>query len=81
MKPQTRNSLHAFLAGLIITLLALVAKDLLAARAAQPPAATQPSGIWTGLVNDLPSGRAVECVFARDPTGALAITCDWNTAN
>lgn len=40
----------------------------------------QPSGIWTGLVDDLPSGRVVECVFARDPSGAVALTCDWSTA-
>lgn len=80
MKPQTRSYLPALLTGLTITLLILVAKDLLAARAAQPPAA-EPSGIWAGLVTDLPSGRTVECVFARDPTGALAITCDWTTAN
>lgn len=80
MKPKLRSLLPAFLTGLIITLLTLVAKDLLAARAAQPPT-NQPTGIWAGLVNDLPSGRTVECVFARDPTGALALTCDWNTAH
>lgn len=80
MKPTLRSLLPAFLTGLAITLLALVAKDHHAARAAQPPT-NQPTGIWAGLINDLPSGRTVECVFARDPTGALAITCDWTTAN
>ena len=80
MKPKPRSYLPALLTGLIITLLILIGRDLLAARAAQPPAA-EPSGLWAGLVTDLPSGRTVECVFARDPTGALAITCDWTTAN
>lgn len=80
MKPKPRSYLPAFLAGLAITLLTLVAKDLLAAKAAQPPHSS-PTGIWAGLINDLPSGRTVECVFARDPTGALALTCDWNTAH
>lgn len=80
MKPKPRSLLPALLAGLLITLLVLVAKDLLAARAAQPPAAN-PTGIWAGIVDHLPSGRTVECVFARDPTGSLALTCDWNTAH
>lgn len=40
----------------------------------------QPSGIWTGLVDDLPSGRAVECVMIRDAGGSVGITCDWSTA-
>lgn len=39
-----------------------------------------PSGIWAGLVDDLPSGRTVECVFARDPSGSVAVTCDWVNA-
>lgn len=46
-------------------------------RAKQQP---QPSGVWAGLVDDLPSGRMVECVFARDPSGSVAVTCDWNNA-
>ena len=29
--------------------------------------APQPSGVWAGLVDDLPSGRLVECVFATHP--------------
>lgn len=42
--------------------------------------APQPSGVWAGLVDDLPSGRLVECVFARDPSGSVAVTCDWQNA-
>lgn len=42
--------------------------------------ASDPSGIWAGLVDDLPSGRLVECVFARDPSGSVAVTCDWQNA-
>lgn len=44
------------------------------------PAPSDPSGIWAGLVDDLPSGRMVECVFARDPSGSVAVTCDWQNA-
>ena len=44
------------------------------------PTPQQPSGIWAGLVDDLPSGRLVECVFARDPSGSVAVTCDWQNA-
>lgn len=43
-------------------------------------ATPQPSGIWAGIVDDLPSGRLVECVFARDPSGSVAVTCDWQNA-
>ena len=44
------------------------------------PTPQQPSGVWAGLVDDLPSGRMVECVFARDPSGSVAVTCDWANA-
>ena len=44
----------------------------------------QPTGIWAGIVDDLPSGRMVECVFARDESStggvAVAVTCDWQNA-
>ena len=43
-------------------------------------ATPQPSGVWAGIVDDLPSGRLVECVFARDPSGSVAVTCDWMNA-
>ena len=48
----------------------------------RPPASSAdlPSGIWAGLVDDLPSGRVVECVMVRDPGGSVGITCDWSTA-
>ena len=42
--------------------------------------APQPSGVWAGLVDDLPSGRLVECVFARDPSGSVVVSCDWQNA-
>ena len=54
---------------------------LFAPRPTAPATApSDPSGIWAGLVDDLPSGRLVECVFARDPSGSVAVTCDWQNA-
>ena len=70
------------LAGLImilvgVAILAAVAFTLLRIESRRDP---QPSGIWAGIVDDLPSGRLVECVFARDPSGSVAVTCDWQNA-
>lgn len=48
--------------------------------ATSPRTTPDPSGIWAGIVDDLPSGRLVECVFARDPSGSVAVTCDWQNA-
>jgi len=48
------------------------------------PEVKAPEGIWTVLVDDLPSGRVVECVAARGTTPqggvGVSITCDWSTA-
>ena len=73
--------------GLIITLVITAVVAIVAVIALQAwqgrqanPTASDPSGIWAGLVDDLPSGRLVECVFARDPSGSVAVTCDWQNA-
>lgn len=62
-------------AGVILLTLAVV----FAVRELRP-SNPQPSGVWAGLVDELPSGRTVECVFARDPSGSVALTCDWANA-
>lgn len=51
--------------------------------AAPQPTPTGPTGLVGVLVDDLPSGRMVECVLARDTTGpgvAVSVTCDWQGA-
>lgn len=64
--------------ALLIALIAGSVKVLTQLRT--PSNADLPSGIWAGLIDDLPSGRSVECVMVRDPGGSVGITCDWNTA-
>lgn len=70
------------LMGVVMIVIALLLGGtvalLIAKQNAKP--APDPSGVWAGLVDDLPSGRLVECVFARDPSGSVAVTCDWNNA-
>ena len=70
------------LMGVVMIVIALLLGGtvalLIAKQNAKPT--PDPSGIWAGLVDDLPSGRLVECVFARDPSGSVAVTCDWNNA-
>ena len=64
---------------IVIALLLPATVALLIAKQHAKPT-PDPSGIWAGLVDDLPSGRLVECVFARDPSGSVAVTCDWQNA-
>lgn len=66
----------------VITALALASGALIGHGLTRPNPIdrSQPSGIWAGAVDTLPSGRSVECVFARDPNGAVAVTCDWGAA-
>ena len=71
------------LMGVVMIVIALLLGGtvaLLIAKQNAKPTASDPSGIWAGLVDDLPSGRLVECVFARDPSGSVAVTCDWQNA-
>lgn len=63
--------------GFTLILMVAVVATIMGGRNAKTD---QPSGIWTGLVDDLPSGRAVECVMIRDAGGSVGITCDWSTA-
>lgn len=67
------------LAAVVILLLAIIAASTVM-RFSAITDKSQPTGIWSGLISDLPSGRSVECVFARDAQGGVAITCDWNNA-
>ena len=70
------------LMGVVMIVIALLLGGTVALLIAKQNATPtpDPSGIWAGLVDDLPSGRLVECVFARDPSGSVAVTCDWNNA-
>lgn len=73
-----RRTLRVPLNTVLLMILLAITASLLFAR--QSPASDLPSGVWGGVVDDLPSGRAVECVVIRDPGGSVAITCDWPNA-